>query len=125
MTHAAGPSVSASVYAYGASDRPPAKLAPSPICMVDVHEMYILSSSQAWTDIDLIMPRDHHLLSVVHPDEVDRVHEFLVSAPAVPETKPARTVVRMKGVSGWRATKLAALRLAGLVDGQQIMIRLS
>jgi hypothetical protein len=93
--------------------------------MLDIDEMYILNSSSAWADIDLVMPRDHHLISVVHPEDSDRLVDFLVSAPAVPETKPARTVVRMKGLSGWRATKIAALRLAGLVDGQQIMIRLS
>ena len=104
---------------------PATAVVPSPICRIDLSRMQICTNSSAWSELDLIMPRSRHLPLAVHPEDRDGFATFLTNAPTVPLTAPARTVVRMMGASGWRPTKIAALRLQGLVDGSEIMIRIA
>jgi hypothetical protein len=100
-------------------------VAPSPICRIDLDQMQICTTSAAWSGLDLVMPGSRQLLAALHPEDRNDFTTFLNDAPTVPATSPARTVVRMMASSGWRPTKIAALRLDGLVDGPEIMIRLA
>lgn len=97
----------------------------APICRIDLQHMQICTTSAAWSALDLIMPRTRELRSAIHPDDRDEFASFLNNAPHVPAQQPARTIVRMHSPSGWRATKVAALRLEGLTHPTEIMIRLS
>lgn len=102
----------------------PVRLSPSPICLVDLGRDLICSWSAPWSDVGLALPDDRRLSAALHPDDSERVHRFLEAAPTVPQFRPAVTVARLRAPGGWRDTRIAALRVDGLLDDAEVMIRL-
>lgn len=115
--------------AFGRAARPPApdavRLSPSPICLVDLRRDLICSSSAPWSDLGLVWPPDGRLATSVHPDDADRLRSFLAEAPTVPMRRPAVTEVRLAAPGGWRTTRIAAMRVDGLLEDAEVMMRLS
>jgi hypothetical protein len=93
--------------------------------MVDLPNDLICSTSAPWDEIGLTYPPDSLLKTAVHPEDLGMFRHFLLHAPVVPAGRPVRTEVRMRADSGWRSTRVAALRLDGILDDGQVMIRIS